>query len=97
MLLSVPQPATDTYLVEVSGWDSSQSFFVEQSELAWNEETGKQVALTRSLSKRTMIFVRLLRPTASDRSSPVAYWAEYLATTPEEIHRFRLSQVHPRS
>ena len=97
MLLSVPGPAIDTYRVEVSGWDSTQSFFVEQSELEWSEESGKQVALSHALHKGTMIFVRLLRPTASDRSSSVAYWAEYISTTPEGLRQFRLTQVHPRA
>ncbi|MGB6898723.1 MAG: hypothetical protein WBE12_09040, partial [Candidatus Acidiferrum sp.] len=36
---------TRLYAVEVSGWDSTQSFFVERCELAWNEEFGKRVYL----------------------------------------------------
>lgn len=95
MHLSIPEPATGTYRVEVSGWDSSLEFFVEKSELAWSEETGKQITLTRALRKETMVFVRLLQPTALDRSSSVAYWAEYVATAPEGFHQFRLNQVHP--
>lgn len=95
MVVSTTQPAVDIYRVEVSGWDSSQTFFVEKSELEWNEETGKQIKLSRALRKGTMIFVRLLQPTASDRASSVAYWAEYVATTPEGTHQFSLTQVHP--
>jgi hypothetical protein len=63
--------------VEVSGWDISQSFFVEKPELEWNEENGKQITLSRALRKRTMLFVRLLQSTAPERCSPVAYWAEH--------------------
>ena len=96
MFSSVPEPAIDSYRVEVSGWDSSQSFFVEKSELAWNEESGKQVRLSRALCSGAMIFVRLMQPTAADRFSPVAYRAEYLGAAPGGSHQFRLEQIHPQ-
>lgn len=97
MLVSGRQSVASTYRVEVSGWDSSHSFFVEKSEMEWNEATGKRLTLIHSLCPGTMIFVRLLQPTDSDRSSPVAYQAEYITTTLEGCHAFRLQQVHPRS
>jgi hypothetical protein len=84
-----------THRVEVSGWDISQSFFVEKPELEWNEVNGKQITLRRVLRKKTMLFARLLQSTAPDRSSPVAYWAEHIATTPQGFHQFRLNQVFP--
>jgi hypothetical protein len=73
----------------------SQSFFVEKPELEWNEVNGKQITLRRVLRKKTMLFARLLQSTAPDRSSPVAYWAEHIATTPQGFHQFRLNQVFP--
>lgn len=97
MSLTARQPLTSTYSVEVSGWDNSHSFFVEKSELSWNEETGKQLTLSRQLCSGTMIFVRLLQPTASDRAFPVAHQAEPLDTTPEGQHIFRISRVEPCS
>jgi len=69
MPLSARNPITNTYAVEASGWGSDQSFFVEKCELEWNEETGKYLTLTRSLSPGSMIFLRLLLPTSPDRSS----------------------------
>jgi hypothetical protein len=98
MLLTAPGPAgpgTDRYRVEVSGWDSSLEFFVEKSELAWSEETGKQLALTHAVRTGTMIFVRLLRSTSEDRASPVAYRADLVTTNAEGFHQFRLTQVRP--
>jgi hypothetical protein len=95
MISSVIEPVIDTYRVEVSGWDNSQTFFVEKSELEWDESSGKQLKLKRSLSSGAMIFVRLMEPTAADRSSPVAYRAEYLGAAPEGSHRFCLKQIHP--
>lgn len=97
MLLTARHPFVGTYRVEVSGWDSDQSFFVEKTELEWSEELGKQITLSRALNPSTMIFVRLLQPTAPDRSSPVAYKAEPLANTVGDLHQFRLSQVAPRA
>lgn len=97
MSFSACHPAASTYRVEVSGWDSSQTFFVEKSELEWNEQTGKHLTLSRSLRSGTMIFVRLLQSTAPDRSCPVPYRAEYIATTPEGARQFRLNHVQPHS
>jgi hypothetical protein len=95
MLSSVLEPAIDTYRVEVSGWDSSYTFFVEKSELEWDEVLGKQVRLRRALSNGAMIFVRLMEPTAADCSSPVAYRAECLGPAPGAAHKFSLKQIHP--
>jgi hypothetical protein len=89
------QSAIDTYRVEVSGWDSSQTFFVEKSEVEWDESGGKQLKLRRELSSGAMIFVRLIEPTTADRSSPIAYRAEYRGANREGAHKFTLRQVHP--
>ena len=95
MLLTAAEPGTGRYRVEVSGWDSSLEFFVEKSELAWSEENDKQVALAHAVRTGTMIFVRLLRSTSTDRTSPVAYRAELVTTNAEGFHQFRLTQVRP--
>jgi hypothetical protein len=96
MALTAHYPLTSTYSVEVSGWDNTHSFFVEKSELSWNEETGKRLRLAHRLCPETMIFIRLLQPT-SDRTFPVAYQAEPLGTTPEGQQLFRVTRVQPRS
>jgi len=95
MPLSSRNPITNTYPVEASGWGSDQSFFVEKCELEWNEETGKYLTLTRSLSPGSMIFLRLLLPTSPDRSLPVPYRAQPAGFTPEGQQQFRLEQVQP--
>jgi len=97
MLLTCGHPRTRTYRVEVSGWDISHIFFVEKSELSWSEEDGKQITLTRALSPGTMIFVRLLQPTSTDRSVPVPYQAEQVATMSEGFWQYRLHRAEPRS
>jgi hypothetical protein len=96
MLLTCGQSHTRTYRVEVSGWDVSHIFFVEKSELSWNEENGKQITLTRALNPGTMIFVRLLQATSADRAVAVPYQAEQLASTLEGIWQFRIHRAEPR-
>jgi hypothetical protein len=97
MVISAQRPMTNSYPVEVSGWDSDQSFFVEKSELEWNEETGKYLALRHSLRPGAMIFLRLLQPAFPDRSLPVAYHAQFIGVTPERQQRFRLKQIQLNS
>jgi len=95
MRLTAQRPITDSYAVEVSGWDSNRCFFVEKCALDWTEETGKRVTLTPSLCAGAMIFVRLLQPMSSNRSLPVAYRAQPLGATLEGRQQFRLSPVLP--
>jgi hypothetical protein len=93
MLLTAQRPITSFYPVEASGWDGAQSFFVEKSELEWNEVTGKCLVLTHSLRPGAMIFLRLLQPASPDRSLPVAYHAQFIGVTAEGQQRFRLKQI----
>jgi hypothetical protein len=97
MLLTAQRPITNSYPVEASGWDNTQSFFVEKCALGWNEETGKYLALSRSLCPGAMIFLRLLQPTSADRSLPVAYRTQQIGVTAEGHQQFRLNQLQPSS
>lgn len=84
------------YSVEVSGWDNAHSFFVEKSDLAWDEESGKYLTLSRQLCPGTMIFVRLLQPLAAENAFPVAYRAEPAGATREGQQIFRVTRMEPR-
>ena len=95
MLQSVQRPIATIYPVEASGWDSAQCFFVERSELEWNEQTGKCLTLSHCLYPGSMIFLRLLQPSSSDRALPVAYQAEHVGVTREGQQQFRLIQFQP--
>jgi hypothetical protein len=86
-------PATCLYAVEVSGWDSTERFFVERCELEWDEESSKQVELKRALGENTLLLVRLLQDGDSDRSHPVVYEAEWLGETKSGLQQFRLNAV----
>jgi len=95
MLLNARSPITSVYPVEVSGWDNGQSFFVEKSDLEWNEETGKRVALSRAVREGSILFVRLLQPIAEERSYPVAYVAKAGSSLANGQFQFHLKQVQP--
>ena len=95
MILSA-NPAVNLYRVEVSGWDSNKAFFVENSELEWCEESGKQVTLSRTLSDGAVVFLRLLQPMSTDRPNPVAYEAELVSSTERGHQQFRLRPISSR-
>ena len=97
MILTAEHPVTNLYLVEVSGWDDHKAFFVENSELEWTEESGKQVTLNRGLNEDAVIFLRLLQQTGNDRSHPVAYQANLVARNAEGQWQFSLKAVSARS
>jgi hypothetical protein len=96
MSLLASWPVMSTYRVEVSGWDTSPSFFVEKAELEWTEEGYKRVELGRELRHGAILFVRLLQPMSPDRSHPVPYEIESVAKTDGQRWQFRLRQAQPR-
>jgi hypothetical protein len=97
MIFTAEHPATNLYRVEVSGWDDTKSFFVENSDLEWTQDSAKQVTLNRGLSNGAVIFLRLLQPISNDRSHPVAYQAELIARNSEGQRQFRLQAVSSRA
>jgi hypothetical protein len=97
MSLTAEHPAANLYRVEVSGWDDNKTFFVENSELEWNEDSGKHVTLNRGLNDGAVIFLRLLQAISNDRSHPVAYKAELVTQTDKGLRQFRLRPVSSRA
>lgn len=62
----------DSYTVEVSGWDSSDNFFVERTVLDWDDKETKRVNVRSKVREGSVIFLRLLRPFGDGMSLPVA-------------------------
>jgi hypothetical protein len=87
---------TDRFRVEVSGWDEDETFFVEKSDLAWDDFAGKHISLQHMLPDGAMVFVRVLQANGLRQSPPVAYRVEFIGCNPEGHHQFRLDTVHPR-
>ena len=94
-MVPTASPTASLYRVEVSGWDQDQAFFVENSELEWSED-GKQVTLSRTLIDGAVVFLRLLQPISPNRSNPVPYQAERVASTEHGQQQFRLRAVSSR-
>jgi hypothetical protein len=95
MPVPIRELASSHYSVEVSGWDVSESFFVETCELEWNEQSGKCVAMRRTLPEGAKVFVRLLQPLSTERSYPVVYEAHFASSQPDGCSQFRLTAVLP--
>ena len=89
-------PLKQSGLVEISGWDEDEIFFVERSEVDWDEYAGRHVTLTHMLTEGSIIFVRPIQPTAVHRANPIPYEAEFVGCSPEGHHQFRLNGVQPR-
>ncbi len=87
---------SEGYRVEVSGWDENQSFFVEKSDLGWDDFAGKHISLQRMLPDGAMVFVRELHTQGLVQSAPVVYKVEFIACDPDGHHQFRLNEVQPR-
>ncbi len=96
--MSPQNPLSTCYLLEISGWDRTEKFFVETTELDWSKENDKNVHLCHPLRVGALVFVRLLHPTTSVDRTPVAYQVE---TVTEEdapgTWLVCLTQLHPRS
>jgi len=90
------QSLTQTGMVEVSGWDEDEVFFVERSELGWDERAGKHLTLSRMLSEGSIIYLRPIQPTAQHRANPIPYEAKFVGCSPEGNRQFRLNGVQPR-
>ena len=84
------------YRVEVSGWDEEENFFVEKSQLAWNDESGKHVCLQHMLPEGSLIFVRLLQSTSMNPTIPVAFETGFLGQDERGRYQFRLNPVIPK-
>lgn len=74
----LPQkPTARSYPVEVSGWDAQQRFFVEKTELEWDEQAGKRLRMRTPIVRGTLLFIRLFDAGALD-ALPVAYEAQHI-------------------
>ena len=95
-MLSETLPILGSCRVEVSGWDEDEIFFVEKSELSWDNFAGKHIALKHMLGDGDLVFIRMLQPTSLQRSFPIAYETEFIACDAHGSHEFRLNAVQPR-
>ncbi|MGH9738241.1 MAG: hypothetical protein ACRD4X_06590 [Candidatus Acidiferrales bacterium] len=87
-----------SYSVEVSGWDVSETFFVETTDLTWTADGMKEIFLRRSVREGSVVFVRLMQPVTNSDNCPIACQAmkviEHAATGRTAI---QLTQLRPRA
>jgi hypothetical protein len=95
-MISETLAQSEGYRVEVSGWDENQSFFVEKSDLGWDDFAGKHISLQRMLPDGAMVFVRALQTQSLGQSPPSVYKVEFIGCDPDGHHQFRLNAVQPR-
>lgn len=87
-----------THRVEISGWDMDEQFFVEKTEIAWNESSEEmRLKLSRPLRKGTVIFVRHLQVAMMQRAYPLAYAVEPILAGEDGACEYRLVQVRSRT
>lgn len=92
----VSQDVAVAYRVEVSGWDSRQDFFVEKTDLQWSADSGKRILLSHAVTQGSLLFLRLLDPTGSDRVHPVPYHVERIAPAGDGQDVLIVTQARPR-
>jgi hypothetical protein len=87
-----------SYAVEVSGWDVSETFFVEKTNLAWAADGTKEISLRRPVREGSVIFVRLLQPVAGADNYPIACQAvKVMAHDEDGRSAIQLMQLRPRA
>jgi hypothetical protein len=96
LVLSEALPIASSCRVEVSGWDEDEIFFVEKSELSWDDLAGKRISLKHMLAEGALVFIRTLQPASLQRSFPIAYEAEFIGCDVHGFHEFRLNPAQPR-
>ncbi len=90
-------PTVTIYRIEISGWDKSDTFFVENTELEWSEAAGKRVRMSHDVRNGAIIFVRLLQGPDPGNTYPVAYQVESAEQNNNApTHEFQLIQLNPR-
>ena len=96
MLAAETLAGTQGFRVEVSGWDENRIFFVEKSDLDWDNFAGKHISLQHMLPEGAMVFLRGLEPTDLRQTPPAAYKVEFIGCDQDGYHQFRLNPVHPQ-
>lgn len=86
------------YAVEISGWDASEDFFVEKTELTWSADGMKEISLHRGVREGSVLFVRLMQPAANADNHPIACQAvKVMEHAANGRARVLLSQLRPRA
>src|SRR5580692_8197675 len=96
MELALENVESGAHRVEVSGWDSSNNFFVEKTMLHWSNGE-REVSFQSPVRRGCVVFVRLLRPAFDCDNFPTAYQASGIESEPASGRTLvRLTRLRPR-
>ena len=95
--LSQETASINSYRVEVSGWDTSDAFFVEKTTLDWSGGDQKEINLASALHEDAVVFVRLLQQVGKVDSIPIAYRASGVKTGENGRTIVQLARLEPRT
>lgn len=95
--LSQDMASISSYRVEVSGWDTSDAFFVEKTTLDWSGGDQKEISLRSVLLEDAVVFVRLLQQVGKVDSVPIAYRASGVKAGENGRTIVQLARLHPRA
>jgi len=95
--LSQEMTGISSYRVEVSGWDASDTFFVERTTLDWSGGDKKEISLKSALREGAVVFVRLLQEFGKVDGFPIAYRAASVKTDENGRTLVQLARLHPQA
>ncbi len=95
--MPAPHAEDQHYGVEVSGWNSKENFFVEQTSLEWTPDGAKSVCVKADLRAGTIVFLRLLQHGPAETQLPIAYQTTELSPRQRDGRiKVSIKQLHPR-
>lgn len=96
--MDLPTASSNRYLVEVSGWDASENFFVEKTVLEWGDALHREITLRSGVHEGCVLFVQLLQTHGMRDTFPIAHRAsKIVGKEPNGRIRVCLTQLHPRA
>lgn len=88
----------NSYAVEVSGWDMSETFFVEKTSLVWADGGLMEISLRRPVREGCVTFVRLMQPVTGADNYPIACQVvKVLEQAADGRSSVQLTQLRPRA
>jgi hypothetical protein len=84
--------------VEVSGWDTSEKFFVESTKIRWGRDEKKELSLRGAVHEGCVVFVRPLQPVEGTDSFPIACQVvKVVGKDGDGRRRVQVVQLRPRA
>jgi hypothetical protein len=97
MIFETESASGECYPVEISGWNSSEKFFVEETVLHWCSDGTREVRFQSVMRQGSIVFVRLLLPVFDPENFPIAYRTDCAESENADGEMLaRLTRLHPQ-